>query len=847
MSQLYVKYNPYRLRTEVTVDGASIPEDSIIYKVLSGKRLQEWIADFPKMIRDATNSMNFSVKFCGMALDWDDFEESFRQANKNGILNVSSLDFIKCGDSEDITGRIVDIFTELQKGPVEDFHDPKLAKAFNSIKDAVFPINVIATMSSGKSTLINALLGRKLMPSKNEACTAVITEILDTDETDFSAEVLNEDKKVIDNVPKLTYEIMSALNDNSEVSKVSVRGNIPFLDSQCTALMLVDTPGPNNSQNVAHKETTYKAINNDSNNLILYVLNGTQLSTNDDANLLRYVAEQMQKGGKQVRDRFLFVINKMDQFNPEEESIEKAIDSAKKYLAGYGINDPQIFPCSAFTALSIRTYLSDVDIDNLTRTQERMLPSAARDTLPMIDKFVEHEQMHLEKYTTLSPSAQQELDFRLRQAIERNDTKEQALIHSGIYSIEAAITAYVKKYAKTKKVKDLVESFEEILESKRVLASVKEQVETDESAAAACLERAKIVRQKIDNGAEAKKFKAKIEALDPIPEIEKETQSLRKTAIGEATRIFNMYGDSDTITNREDAERLIKLFMASSSDAIAKLSTELESKINSEIIDAGEHILIEYQRKLASIDESAADDRLDFQTVDLIKGALRNMRENTEQWTNEEFAVETAGSIGETTEEERVYYEKVGEEEEDVIKGIRKEKVGTEKVFVRNERKWVGEKEVRNPDKKWWQIWKPRYITEDVYEDVPVFEEKDVFVDVEEHETVVHDVFEERRETVKKYAVSIRMLQINLTTKIERNLDEGISGALEYAEEQVRTMKEQFKAIFAHLDELVKSIYDELARCSSDREEIDKRLEENRRLLNWTEGYIAKIEDIINI
>ena len=66
----------------------------------------------------------------------------------------------------------------------------------------------------------------------------------------------------------------------------------------------------------------------------------------------------------------------------------------------------------------------------------------------MIDKFIDYESMHLEQYSTLSPSAQRELDYRLSQAEKNEDTKEQALIHCGIYSIEAAITAYVKKYAK---------------------------------------------------------------------------------------------------------------------------------------------------------------------------------------------------------------------------------------------------------------------------------------------------------------------------------------------------------------------------------------------------------------
>ena len=445
MAQVYVKYNPYRLETTLKVNGRDISTDSILYKVTKGKRLQEWIGKFPTMLREELNTVDFALEFCGMALDWDDFEDAFEQAEREGLVKISDLKYIAGKSDDDINERIVSIFQELQDGPIDDFRDPKLLRAFECTNNSIFPVNVIATMSSGKSTLINALLGNKLMPSKNQACTATITEILDVDNPHFSAVVYYGDNSMIQEVPELTLEIMGELNDDENVHRISAEGDIPFLDSKSTALMLVDTPGTNSAQNQAHKNTTYRKINSDSNNLILYVLNGTQLSTNDDAALLHYVADQIKKGGKQVRDRFLFVINKMDQFNPEEEDIGKAVLSAKRYLATYCIEDPQIFPCSAFTALNIRTYFEGIDIDNLTRAQEHMLPQTARDTLPMIDKFVYYESMHLEKYSTLSPSAQQELNFRLSQAVANNDTKEQALIHSGIYSIEAAITAYVKK------------------------------------------------------------------------------------------------------------------------------------------------------------------------------------------------------------------------------------------------------------------------------------------------------------------------------------------------------------------------------------------------------------------
>lgn len=45
----------------------------------------------------------------------------------------------------------------------------------------------MATMSSGKSTLINALIDKKLMPVANMATTATIVRIIDTEQDNFSA------------------------------------------------------------------------------------------------------------------------------------------------------------------------------------------------------------------------------------------------------------------------------------------------------------------------------------------------------------------------------------------------------------------------------------------------------------------------------------------------------------------------------------------------------------------------------------------------------------------------------------------------------------------------------------
>ncbi len=851
MTQVYIKYNPYRLETLIKVNGREIEKDSTLAKIIRGKRLQEWIGEFPKILVDELNVVDFSIEFYGMALDWDDFEESFKNAKDIGIIRELDLKFIEGKSDEDINEKIVKIFIDLQKGPIEDFREKRLCKAFENINNSIFPINVIATMSSGKSTLINALLNKKLMPSKNEACTAIITEILDNDEEQFEAIAYNIKGGEIEIVPNLTYEVMDKLNSDENVHKISATGDIPFLDSRSTALMLVDTPGPNNSQNQEHKNTTYRAINNDSNNLILYVLNGTQLSTNDDASLLGYIAEQIKKGGKQVRDRFLFVINKMDSYNPEDEDIAKVIKSAKRYLSNYGIDDPQIFPCSAYTALNIRTYLSSVDIDNISRADEKKLPSAARDTLTAIDKFNDYEQMHLEKYSTLLPSAKRELDYRLRLAEESGNTKEQALIHCGIYSIEVAIKAYVKKYAKTKKIKDLVESFQEVLESNQVLTKAKTQVATDEKAAQECAKRAAIVKDKIVNGKEATQFKERIKVLNPMQTIEKETDKLKEKAAKNTTIAFEAFGDF--ITSDTEVKRLVKHFANLSSNSMAELVANLESIINKEIVETGGKILSEYQQKLSKIDESANNKRLDFSTIDLIKGSLTNMYNNTKTLATDEFASETAEDVGEITEEKKSYWEKTGQVAEQVYVGSHKEQVGTRRVIAGYHKEKVGTKKVEKPAKTFFEKFKvvlfgiSNYTYEDVYETVTDYKDEDIYEVVADYKTEMRDIYEQRNEIKKKYSAETSKIQTKLVSKFRENLDQGINRVLEYTKNQIENMKSQFMEMFDELDALIQKKYDELEKCSSDQETKEKQLEKNRQILKWIEECNSEIDEILDM
>ena len=89
--------------------------------------------------------------------------------------------------------------------------------------------------------------------------------------------------------------------------------------------------------------------------------------------------------------------------------------------------------------------------------------------------------------------------------------------------------------------------------------------------------------------------------------------------------------------------------------------------------------------------------------------------------------------------EERVYYEKVGQEEEQVFDG-------TEQVKVGSHQEKIGTRKIKNPDKKgflgFMQFWKNKYIEEDVYKTV------DDYKTVVKYKTVMKDIYEEHIEMV---------------------------------------------------------------------------------------------------
>ena len=641
MKEIFIKYNPYQLVTEITIDGQELKKNSKLN--FEDRRLQEWVESLPDLLFEECNTKDFKITFHGTTPDYEDMEAMAKEAEAKGIhIELEHIPAKEIGDKE---VAIQEVFDEIQNGPFNELRQPDVIKAFDLAKSKDFEVNVVATMSAGKSTLINSLLRQKLMPAKQEACTATITKIKDNDADCFMAKVYDKDGTLIQTHAELTYETMEQLNANPSVSRIQVEGNIPFVTADDVSLVLVDTPGPNNSRDPEHKAATYRMLSESSKPLVLYIMNATQLAVNDDYNLLSHVAESMKVGGKQSRDRFIFVVNKLDDFKKGEDSVEAAITKVRDYLKDNEIENPNIYPASALTALNIRTILANSDDDNDDDVYEAK---------GKVRKFNRNEEMHFEKYAPLTPSMRGEVEDMLAKAVAEGDDNQQALIHAGIVPIEAAIRMYVQKYAKTAKIKNIVDTFIKKLESTQSFEKTKQEIATNRDEQKEILAQIDVIKKKLASGEDAKKFKTQIEQINYDKEISKLAQSV---IVAAQKKITKQLSSTDAKLSKRDAESICQVFAKFAEGLQAEVQVKLENLISNHVKKNAEDLLEQYKKKIAELAQDVKVGSVELNPFELMQGDIIS---------------DTSALISKMTKSEKV---KVGEE-------------------------WIA-----NTDKKWYKPW----------------------------------------------------------------------------------------------------------------------------------------------
>jgi GTPase Era involved in 16S rRNA processing len=612
MTNVLITYNPYKVKTSILVNGEEPKQNSTLVHFLN-QRLQLWVDKIPSLLSTEYNDDEFELTFHGTELDYQDLIAAIKLAQKDGIsFKTNKIPAKEFGDKEK---DIRKLFSRIQELPFDELQSPAVSNAFELAFNELLEVNVVATMSAGKSTLINALLGKKLMPSKQGACTATITRIQDDDDSTYKAVALDQNKSELEHYSSLDYRTMMALNKNPEVSEVQITGNIPFVASDEVSLVLIDTPGPDNARDPRHGKVTAKALDQSSKMLVMFVMNGGKLHDEAQDAFLRRIANSMKVGGKQSKERFLFVINKMDAYDEEDDDIAgETIPDTIKYLEEMGIEDPNIFPAAAEPALLIRRYQSTFDEEERKTLLDKINPVA--------NKLIKQEQLHLEKYAHLSRSCQTTIDEELEKAIESGDIMGQALVHSGIRGIEETIRMYVTKYCRPAKITNVVNSFRGGLESAEAFTKTKQDIASHQGELKELGKRMEQLNIKLASKKENEDFKNRLRKLDVKSKLQQNVDELIAEVEKELTDFFKKCPQE---MEDDDAMSYIHGFKTLAESKQNEFQVTVEGYIESDIKDKSNQLLKEYIMKLDAISEEFSDKGLKINLESYVKGELARL------------------------------------------------------------------------------------------------------------------------------------------------------------------------------------------------------------------------------
>ena len=226
-----------------------------------------------------------------------------------------------------------------------------------------------ATMSAGKSTLINALIGQDVSNAKKAACTSKILHFYSSAMPHTVFNLVSERNEIVNIPSEKVRNILTTDNNNYAV--------IGYFFSKLSEAKycLIDTPGVDSFLNPDHKLITRNILGAKEHDVIVYVIPVESYGSESDYYHLKYILEKVKF--KQI----VFVINMIDTCNFEDDSIAEIIDDVRSHLEDIGYKMPLICPMSAKAGFLLKQSI----------TGQRLGPACKELARTFCDMFYEDE------------------------------------------------------------------------------------------------------------------------------------------------------------------------------------------------------------------------------------------------------------------------------------------------------------------------------------------------------------------------------------------------------------------------------------------------------------------------
>lgn len=462
------------------------------------------------------------VSFRSPRIDYGDFQQMVKKYNKERTHNESEINLLPQQPDEKLISmdeafkkikeqgeNIVHLLNEYEgkirniqctgeaKARMMDAADDIKKKAEevkekldDFTKDETINICMVGVFDSGKSTLVNALLGYKISPVDIRPETAKMMIIRDAEsmqEASISfarngqkcrlmwdedqkiyaktckteSAYLNAMAKELDltkgkSIPEQMRDVLKFLNDDTDLDP-SIEICFPArLNSSGLKFTIYDTPGADSNVRV-HGEILKKALAEQTHSILIFCLLPTSTSGTGNKELIKYLLNEDERGRA---NKSIDLDNSFFVFNYADASDDDELEKIKNYKLKkdeddsnpIDLSDRNVFFVSASNAYSViaKSFNRATEKDTERFEEYEFKVSKGR------GRYYRHNHIGKSEYAT--EAMIKEADAKTENA---KDTNYKCYVCSGLYSLKQEILNYGTRYSATVKTTAIIKCMEE--------------------------------------------------------------------------------------------------------------------------------------------------------------------------------------------------------------------------------------------------------------------------------------------------------------------------------------------------------------------------------------------------